>query len=252
MSDWYASQSGERALRAQRVLLRHNLSSRRRAGCALLEINCGRGQFLPLLVQCGFDVTATEANAHDRAAATALCRHADILAASDDCLPFEDDAFDHALLHLADASARAVELAIAEAFRVVKASLLVTFWNTLSPTWLLARLRGHKADWPQTPCNWLTVWRKLRRLRSGRITCAGVPCVPESPGRKTSGLVLRPWGPLAAWSLLLLDMTPPRAVTPLPLRLERPCLQAPEPALEYGDCGPSSRTQSANVSPDMS
>ncbi|MBO4300427.1 MAG: class I SAM-dependent methyltransferase [Desulfovibrio sp.] len=237
MTDWYASATGICALRAQRILLRHIQPRRRRTGSSLLEINCGEGLFFRLLEQCGFDITATDQSPERRAVAATVSRHVNVMAACDDHLPFEDDAFDHVLLHLIDNSRKAMDMAMEEAFRVAKASMQVTFWNALSLPCLIHRFRGHAPDWPDMPCSWWRVWRKLKSFHAGRLNCASAMACPEKLWHTRGATVLcnavRHFAPLGAWSVILLDMAPPRTVTPLPLRLEPPRLPRPEPALEY-------------------
>ena len=241
MDDWYASAIGICALRAQRTLLRCSLPPRRRAGCSLLEINCGDGFFLRLLGKCGFDVTATDPNPHQRAAAAAVEPHVEILPASGDCLPFENDSFDHALLHITVNEVNNLDACLQEAFRVAKAGLSVTFWNTFSLPYLQYRLHGAHPPWPDKPCNWWRIWHKLKALHAGHVCAVGTLACPEGLWHCDRAAVLcntlRLCPPLGGWSIIFLDMQPPRPVTPLPLRLEHQCLKQPEPVLEFEDCG---------------
>ncbi len=252
MDDWYASATGACALRAQQDLLRRCLAPRRRTGRSLLEVHCGEGRFLPLLMECGFDVTAADPRPECRAAAAALEPRAEIVAAAGDCLPFADDAFDHVLLHLATDAPEALDAALHEAFRVAVAGLAVTFWNALSVPSLLHRLRGRRPPWPGPLCSWWRVWRGLRALRGGRISAASIFACPEhfwNAGDAASSSSARLWAPVGAWCVLLLDMSPSRPVTPLPLRLERRSLGSPAPAMEYGECGHKTQANAANSEP---
>ena len=94
MDDQRADTAGQFSLQMQKLLLQHSIAAWPRRGRTLLEINCGRGDFLPLLWECGFDMTATESNPDLRAEAGRMADRAEVLAATDDHLPFDDGEFD--------------------------------------------------------------------------------------------------------------------------------------------------------------
>ena len=219
----------------QRRLVLRSLAAWPRRGRALLDVNCGDGAFLPLLGDCGFDLTATEADheARRHAARAPLC--VEILAAQASHLPWGADAFDYVVLHLDHVGADAVEDMVAEAFRVAAAGLAVTFWNAAS-----LPLLGRGRRFRPFAVSWWRVWRAMKRLRGGSLSGASVlagPCRTwraESRFSRCNGVL--PWPPLGAWALLRLDLAPGRPVTPLPLPLSLRAhpMSGPEPVLECG------------------
>lgn len=219
-------------------LMQQSLAAWPRRGTRLLEINCGEGLFLPLLWECGFDVTGTERTPHLRArAAINAAARAEVEAAADDHLPFEDNAFDWVVLHVVAADADALAASVGEALRVAARGLAVTFWNTASLPGFCRRLSGRKAVWPAPGHSWWRVWRLIRAFRTGRLTSLSTLAGPMCTWNRQC--VVAPCNswlrglPLGAWSVIRLDMAPLRPVTPLPLRLGRGRLRRPEPALEY-------------------
>ena len=118
MDDQRADTAGQFSLQMQKLLLQHSIAAWPRRGRTLLEINCGGGDFLPLLWECGFDMTATESNPDMRADAGRMADRAEVLAATDDHLPFDDGEFDWVVLHLVSAGGQSARTAMAEALRV--------------------------------------------------------------------------------------------------------------------------------------
>ena len=95
MKWWNGNIKGTSALSKQQNLLQQCLAGWPRRKKTLLEINCGQGAFSPLLWECGFDLTVTEVRPEQRTQTAAVMgARAEILAAADDYLPFEDDFFD--------------------------------------------------------------------------------------------------------------------------------------------------------------
>ncbi|WP_308620502.1 methyltransferase domain-containing protein [uncultured Desulfovibrio sp.] len=247
-------------LEAQFHLLERALAAWPRRDAALLDVNCGTGALLPFLWACGFEVDAVEEDAAARARAHARCPSAAIMAGRDDGLPVEDDAYDWVLLHLQEP--RRLGPALAEARRVARRGLAVTFWNRHSLAGLCARLARTHLPGPAT--SWWEVRGALRRLGigPGRTASLSVLAAPMNTWRKASPLAAcNHWLtelPLGAWGVFRCFLGGGGSVTPLALRLgarlrrgmdER--LGAPEPALEYGrksfsaragDCGPEGRT----------
>ncbi|MGE9985670.1 class I SAM-dependent methyltransferase [Desulfovibrio sp. SGI.169] len=235
---WLSEPAGRFALSLQMRLLQQSLAAWPRRGARLLEVNCGEGLFLPLLWECGFDVTGTE-HAPDlraRAVINAAAR-AEVEAAADDCLPFEDNDFDWVVLHVAAADADALAASVGEALRVAARGLAVTFWNTASLPGICRRLSGRKTVWPAPGHSWWRVWRLIKAFRTGRLTSLSTLAGPMCTwNRQCVAAPCNTWLrglPLGAWSVIRLDMAPLRPVTPLPLRLGRGRLRRPEPALEY-------------------
>ena len=220
----------------QEDLLRQCLAPWPRRGKTLLEVNCGAGNFLPMLWECGFDVTGTESSLELRKEARSLAgRMAEVEAAEDAHLPFADDYFDWVVLHLADTRQEA-GISIQEAFRVALRGLAVTFWNSFSLPFLLQRLPGRGRDFPHPFYKWWHVWRQLKKLHAGTVTCRSAFPLFTGYGRRAAGVAPAcpcPL-PLGAWVVLRMDMGRPQPVTPLQLRISRGSLHGPEPVMEYG------------------
>lgn len=236
---WYAGSTGRFALNAQMSLLQSSLAAWPRRGKTLLEINCGRGQFLPLLWECGFDVTGTELAPDLRllAEATAGSR-AEVAAAADDHLPFEDQAFDCVILHVNATDRDSLAASAREALRVAASGLALTFWNSASLPYALYRLGGRKSPWPGPAHCWWRVWHILKKFRAGSLTGMSALAAPMRTWRAqcplaACNLCLRTL-PVGAWGVIRLDLGPLSPVTPLPLRVGRRRLRAPEPVMECG------------------
>ncbi|GHU92109.1 methyltransferase type 11 [Deltaproteobacteria bacterium] len=219
--------SGRLALKARADLLQNSLAVWPRRGKSLLEINCGAGFFLPMFRDCGFDVTGTELAPELRALALEnVSFKADVAAAADDHLPFEDDAFDWVILHVAVPNTAGLAASVREALRVAAGGLAVTFWNAASLPYVAYTLCGCKDFLPAPSHIWWRVWRLLKNLDVGRLTSlsalAGPVCTWDKQG--TSAVChacLRVLPLLGAWCLIRMDIAPAGFVTPLPLRLEK-------------------------------
>ncbi|WP_022655909.1 methyltransferase domain-containing protein [uncultured Desulfovibrio sp.] len=236
---WSSGPAGHFALSLQMRLLQESLAGWPRLGASLLEINCSEGMFLPLLWECGFNVTGTERTPCLRAQATInAAAKAEVEAAADDHLPFGDNEFDWVVLHVTAADDDALAASVSEALRVAARGLAVTFWNTASLPGFCRRLSGREAVWPAPGHSWWRVWRMLRRFGTGRLTSLSTLAGPmRTWNRQCVAAPCNTWLrglPLGAWSIIRLDLAPLRPVTPLPLRLGRGRLRRPEPALECG------------------
>jgi SAM-dependent methyltransferase len=227
------------ALMRQSSLLQTCLAAWPRRGKTLLEINCGKGLFLPLLWECGFDVTGTEIIPELRAMAVEnIGSKAEVEAAADDHLPFDNDSFDWAILHAsATQDAAKLETAVSEALRVAAGGLAVTFWNLTSLTYAVYRLSGRKTFWPTPAYRWWSIQSMLKNFRAGRLTSFTTLVGPPGIWGKRCQTVLCDtclrFLPLGAWGIIRLDISPPGFVTPLLLYSGQRGLHPPEPALEY-------------------
>lgn len=238
MKRWHWNAKGLSALDKQQNLLQHSLAVWPRRGKTLLEVNCGQGILSPLLWECGFDLTATELRPELRTRAAAVMgSRAEITAAADDHLPFEDSSFDGVVLHLSGGDKKKMEVAVREALRVTSGGLAVTFWNSASLAYLLHCLQGRKDPWPGPVYSWWRVWRMLKEMGGGKAcgmsTLAGPRCLWNS-SCSLGGCIRKLPLPLGAWCVVRLDLGPARPVTPLPLKIKGQRLRRPEPALEYG------------------
>ncbi|MDR2573977.1 MAG: class I SAM-dependent methyltransferase [Desulfovibrio sp.] len=228
--------SNRLGLKARADLLRSSLAAWPRRGKRLLEINCGEGRFLSVLWECGFDVTGTE---HDAAMRKRALKHvgfrAEIASAFDGYLPFEDDAFDWVILHVAADAAATLENSLAEALRVATGGIAVTFWNSASWPYILHRVSGN-GFWPCPRWNFFNIWRRLKKRDMGRLTSLSALPGPIRSWNRECGGFFR-WAvahvpPFGAWCVIRMDIDPSGFVTPLPLHLNKARFAPPEPVLE--------------------
>ena len=238
MKRWLWKTKGFSALSKQQNLLQHSLAAWPRRGKTLLEVNCGQGIFSPLLWECGFDLTATELRPELRArAAAAMGCRAEIAAAADDHLPFEDNSFDGVVLHLSGGDKKIAENAVQEALRVSCGGLAVTFWNSISLAYLLHCLQGRKSTWPGPVHTWWRIWRMLKDMGCGKVCAMSTLAGPRSLWNGScplGGVIHKLPLPLGAWWVIRLDLGPARPVTPMPLKIKGQRLRRAEPVLEYG------------------
>lgn len=201
--------------------LQANIASWRRRNTRLLEINSGMGFGLKMLWECGFDVTGTSVSPAERAQAAHVAPHgAEILAAADDDIPVDADAYDWVILHLGDHDALQTRRAVQEALRIASRGLVICFWNRgflLRPLPFLWRKRF------QPPYRGQFLWQVLREVRghTGRKWLSGCLPLPSmwgvfgllgGAGRVCSAL-------LGAWVMLRIDLEPAAGGTPLGLRV---------------------------------
>jgi hypothetical protein len=228
--------SGRLGLKARADLLQNCLAVWPRRGKRLLEINCGEGFFLPVLWECGFDVTATE---HDPGLRNRALAHvgfrAEITASFDGHLPFEDNAFDWVILHAAAMNWPSFENSLDEALRVATGGLAVAFWNSASLSYVLYRLGGGRF-WPCPQYNCFCVWRKLKQYGMGSLTSLSTLPGPVRTWNGIRGGILRRAIthalPLGAWCIIRMDITSSGLATPLPLRLRNARFASPATVLE--------------------
>lgn len=245
---WFTGPEARFAQALQKELLQHSMAPWHRRGAALLDINCGDGLFLPLLWQCGFDVSGTERSPQARTQAMqAAPKGTEIQAAAADHLPFADKSFDWAVLHLDGTAAPDVEAAVREALRVTTRGLAVTFWNAVSLPNLLRRLTLRSMPWPGTAHAWWPIWRLLSGFNAFKMTLQSTLCGPIGSWHRQCPMA--PWNsrlrslPLGAWCIIRLDLAPLRGQRGLALRLRHARLHNPEPVMEYGS---SSLRQTVN------
>ena len=210
-------------------LLTESLASWWRKGAAVLDINCGDGRFLPPLLQRGCNVEATEPAPDVREQAHALANgRVDVVAASDDSLPYADNYFDYAVLHLASADGQRLAASLAEMARVAERGIAVTFWNSASLGGL-----GNCAGQATASLPWWQVRAALKRMGLGRYAAESTLCLPPATWHEGSALAgansLCGCLPVGAWMVARLDLKPRQTGTPLTLRV--PFLRSGETAM---------------------
>lgn len=223
-------------LSLQLKLLQKALAHWPRRTTRLLEINCGDGAYLPFLWQTGFDLTATEPNPELRRQAQAR-QNLDIRAVSDDNLPFDDDFFDWAILHVIPGPDWKLAASVNESLRVARKGLLFTFWNSASLPCLCWRA-SHIQPWPANALPMGKMWRLIRSLNTGELRLMTTLAGPFWSWRnrrffEVLNTFISSW-PLGAWGLARLDLDTAKLGTPLRLRLENIMPQT-LPAMEYAE-----------------
>ncbi len=150
-------------------LLQPFLATWMRRGHHLLHIQCGTGQFLPLLWQAGFDVIGTEHHPPLRQIAQRrFGTHLEITAAPPTDLPFEEGRFDYALLSNIPKAEDEAAACIEEALRVSTSGLLLMFWNSWSLDACGIRckmlLRKKQPPYSRYYHPWWRYWLLLKKL----------------------------------------------------------------------------------------
>ncbi len=208
----------ELAQRLQVSLLQATLAPWLHKGAAVLDINCGDGRFLPVLLQHGCNVDACEADPALRETAHAAGNgRVDVIAASGDLLPWADNYFDYAIAHLVAADADRLPALVAEMARVAERGIAVTFWNSAS----LGALGGFAGLAP-TSLPWWRVRSALKGLGDGVYCARSTLCLPAGTwkaGALASANSLCACLPVGAWMVARLDLKPRRTGTPLTLRI---------------------------------
>lgn len=208
-----------------------------RRSARLLAINCGDGALLPFLWRGGFEVTATEADPALREAARAREPDIDVRAARDDDLPFEDDFFEWAIMHVLPGADGRLKAGMEECLRVARKGLIFSFWNSSSLPCLCWRLSG-AGPWPPAAVPLLKICRLARGLGAGAMSVLTTLWLPYSAWRQKPALAALnaapPFLPIGAWALARLDLGNPKPVTPLRLRLENVFSRA-VPAMEFSE-----------------
>lgn len=226
-------------LERQLKLLQHALAPWPRRSASLLLVNCGDGAFLPMLWHAGFDPVATEPDVSLRAQAFELhLPDSDIRAATQDDLPFIDDAFDWVIVNLRARDSEGIAKAVQEALRVACRGIIFTFWNrtSLAAHSLFARPGSQTADLLRYATPWWKVWKQVRLSHAGRLTSLSTLCGPAFTWNRSSRLsIINEWITilaLGAWGIVRLDISPFGLYTGLGLRIQTG-MQTPQPAMEY-------------------
>ena len=206
------------AQKQQIRLFDESLSPWMRKGTAWLDVNCGDGCFLPSLLRKGCNVEATEADATLREQARQCVEgKSDIAATSDDNLPYADNYFDFAVLHVGADTLPRLGRAVEELARVAERGIAVAFWNSAS----LGSLG--KPDCMTASLPWWQVRRVLKGLGRGQYAVCGTLWLPAGTWQEGSSLAnlngLCCGLPIGAWMLAKLDLNPQRTGTPLALRV---------------------------------
>lgn len=217
----------------QLELLQRAIAPWPRRKSPLLVINCGAGAFLQTLWQSGFDLVATENDSASRKQAAALnIPDLEILAATEDDLPFEDETFDWTIYHVR--KAQMVSQGLHEALRVAKRGIMLTFWNKASLAAMGSKILHANKFSHDEAIWWWQISKKLKALQTGSLTVLSTLTGPvftwsfRLPFTKANA-----WScglPVGAWCIARLTMGGAYPLTPMPLKTKA---ASPQPALEY-------------------
>lgn len=222
-------------LTLQTALLQKALVHWPRRAAPLLEVNCGSGEFLPVLWRCGFDAVATEPLREMRELARKQSfNNYDVRGASAGDLPFEESSFDWAICHLREADEEGIRKCLQEVRRVCRRGLMVTFWNSLSLAGLaVSALRTIAA--PHAVLGWFKLHRIVKSCQLGQssafFTLYGPRWLWTQLARRHSGTA--PRLPFGAWGIVRISFDPGLPVTPMGLHLTRQMRPRHETVLEF-------------------
>ncbi|GFM31732.1 class I SAM-dependent methyltransferase [Desulfovibrio subterraneus] len=226
--EWFDTQEGSFALRAEKRLLEYLVSGWPRRGHSFLEVGCGPGMILEMMYETGFDVTGLDASPAMLAAARKrMGTRADLHVGNAEHLPFGDNQFDYValltVLEFVEDPMRALE----EAFRVAARGVIVTMLNKWSFYYLSHGIRccGHhsgvlrEATW-YTPVRMRSMVRKaagnkpftMRSVLPGPF----ITWKHTLPWRFVNTLLL-PYG-LGSYTGIRVDLCDIETVTPLMAR----------------------------------
>lgn len=222
----------------QQQLLQKALAPWPRRNKPLLVVNCGDGIFLPMLWQSGFDLAATEYEEKARNLAMAKkISGLQIFPAQEDDLPFEEDYFDWAIIHLRNAEK--INLIIKEALRVAKRGIMITFWNrsSLSLFWESFFWHSKKKDsLINGTVPFSNVWKSLKKQGAGRLVFFSALLTPmfawnwQCPLAAINACFNKM--PFGAWCIIRLDIANIHPITPLPIKFGS-SMQNTAAAMEY-------------------
>lgn len=226
--EWFDTQEGAFALRAEMKLLEYLISGLPRRGHSFLDVGCGPGLMLELLYETGFDVTGLDNS--PAMLATARKRmglRADLHVGNAEHLPFEDNQFDYVALMTVLEYTEDPERALAEAFRVAARGVVVTMVNRWSFYYLSHRFFSCRAcGGALRDATWFTPiqLRSMVRAVAGKkpFTMRSVLPGPvatwrNSPPWRLLNNILLPYG-LGSYTGIRIDLCDIESVTPLMLR----------------------------------
>lgn len=219
---WARTSQGAFALRQEEHLLQGLIAPWPRRKQKLLDIGCGAGLFLDFFWSCGFDLTGLDQNPDLLARARdKMGGRVDLHLGRADHLPFDDREFDYASIMTVLEFMDDPGAVLREAARVARKGILITFLNRSSLHGWSARLSS-KTSFP-APARWFT-WTGMRQLLqknipAGFIQARSILLGPAATWKpipliwRLNSLPLFP--SLGALTAVRVDMTPPRAQTPL-------------------------------------
>lgn len=130
----------------------------------LLDIGCGTGRSLEPLLASGLHLTGVDPSTHMLdIARVRLGEKVDLHKGLAEALPFDDNAFDHAMfftsLEFTERPAKAIE----EACRVARKSVVIAAFNSHAPLNLLRRIKGFFVSNPLSHAHYFSIW-ELKKI----------------------------------------------------------------------------------------
>lgn len=228
---WFESDKGQYACACCKQLLHGLLSGWPRRSRSLLAFNAGSTDFVEMLWECGFDVTAQDSDqVHLEQARACLGNRAKLVLASPDHLPFDDYSFDYAIAVAAMEFWENPKEVLTEIKRLTCSGVILIFPNTWSLFSLECRMRkNHLLCSCARPL--LRSPRELLGLTHsvfGKTQKAWGSVLPGPTASWTPLRLLRPVNntlfplPIGAFVGLRIDFGPLYTGTPLPLRASEP------------------------------
>ncbi|SCY70648.1 Ubiquinone/menaquinone biosynthesis C-methylase UbiE [Desulfoluna spongiiphila] len=196
-------------------------------GDRLLDIGCGTGVTLACLDQIkpGLDLTGLDASTYMLdIAGEKLNNRADLFKGTAEALPFEDNAFNFAVVNLTLEFVESPEKVIAEAARVAKDRLYIGFFNRLSLGAVPSLGKGLHGNAVFSKARFLSTWeiRQIIRGLLGKVplTSRTITYHPPTGGRLLGRLFHRlPYG---AYTGLSVSLVPRFTTRPLALFADKP------------------------------
>lgn len=229
--EWYSSERGHFAMHRCKALLYSLLSGWPRRSRSILAFNAGSADFVELLWDCGFDVTAQDsAPEYMDYARTCLGKRAKFVLSSPDHLPFDDNSFDYAIAAAAVEFWENPETVLKEIDRLACSGVILIFPNAWSLFGLECKVRGRDPLCASTtsllksPRSILRLTRKIfgKKKTSWRSMLPG-PSASWRPLRMLNPLNNAQMSiPMGAFAGLRIDFGPLYTGTPMPLRNPAP------------------------------
>lgn len=226
-STWYTSEKGQYAMERCKALLYGLLSGWPRRSRSILAFNAGSADFVEVLWDCGFDVTAQDSDPEFLDyARNRLGNRARFVLSSPDHLPFDDNSFDYTIAAAAVEFWENPEAALREIERLTCSGVILIFPNAWSLFGLECRVRkknplcASAASLLKSPRSMLRLARKVfGKKRRAWVSVLPGPTVSWTPCRLWMPLNnARISLPVGAFAGLRIDFGPQFTGTPLPLR----------------------------------
>ncbi len=201
---WHETEPGTFALAQEKRLLQHFMAPWARRQQRLLEVGCGPGRFLQFFWESGFDVTGLDASpAMLELARERMGSKADLHLGRAEHLPFADREYDVVALLTVLEFCEDPGQVIAEALRVARKAILITFLNKHSAYGIVKRLSLRRSAGSFLgSARWFSWW-EMRRLVVGQLG--------KRPINASSVLLgpRRTWSAKSAWRKLNCRIWPP-------------------------------------------